>query len=60
MVGPSTFQGHKGYEDFVSPWVQDADTWTDDYAVIPLDIGTVQINRYRMKLCHPLELTENA
>lgn len=60
MVGPSTFQGHKGFEDFVSPWVQDADTWTDDYAVIPLDIGTVQINRYRMKLCHPLELTENA
>lgn len=58
MVGPSTFQGRKGFEDFVSPWVQDSDTWTDDYAVIPLDIGTVQINRYRMELCHPMAFIE--
>ncbi len=35
MVGPSTFLGVRGFEDFVSPEIQSSSTWTDSYTMIP-------------------------
>lgn len=35
MVGPDTFEGVNGFEDFVSPDIDFPDTWTDDYSFIP-------------------------
>lgn len=47
FVGPSTFQGRRGFEDFVSPWIRGDDTWTDNYAFVPYELGAVAVRRYR-------------
>lgn len=35
MVGPDTFVGKHGFEDFVSPDIKDEDTWQDLYSFVP-------------------------
>lgn len=45
MVGPSTFVGIKGFEDFVSPNIVKSDTWTDSYSFIPFGCDGFQITR---------------
>lgn len=35
MVGPSTFEGKLGFEDFVNPEIKTSNTWTDNYSFIP-------------------------
>lgn len=35
MVGPNTFAGKVGFEDFVSPEVTGDSSWTDSYSFIP-------------------------
>lgn len=35
LVGPSSFQGHRGFEDFISPELRSDNTWTDAYSFIP-------------------------
>lgn len=35
LVGPNTFAGVNGFEDFASPEITTASTWTDAYSFIP-------------------------
>lgn len=35
MVGPNTFAGKVGFEDFVSPDITGDSSWTDDYCFVP-------------------------
>ncbi len=35
MVGPNTFEGKLGFEDFVNPEIKTLDTLTDNYSFIP-------------------------
>ncbi len=42
FVGPSTFSGIAGFEDFVTPEIKCGDnTYTDDYSFVPFGIGKV-------------------
>lgn len=43
FVGPSTFNGRKGFEDFVNPELLTEDTWTDDYSFVPFGCGAIEI-----------------
>lgn len=43
FVGPSTFSGKKGFEDFVNPDLLSEDTWTEDYSFIPFGCSGVKI-----------------
>ena len=43
IVGPDTFEGRKGFEDFVSPDVREENTWTDSYHFIPFGCGRIKI-----------------
>ncbi|MHB1452609.1 MAG: hypothetical protein ACYCYM_01465 [Saccharofermentanales bacterium] len=43
FVGPSTFKGELGFEDFVSPSLKSRSTWTDRYAFIPFGIDKIDI-----------------
>lgn len=54
MVGPSTFRGRRGFEDFVSPQIRQDDTWTDDYNVIPFTFGEAVWRRAHDEECRPL------
>lgn len=47
IVGPSTFHGRYGFEDFVSPDITGEDTWTDDYSFAPFGIEDIYICEYR-------------
>ena len=43
MIGPSTFSGIKGFEDFVSPNIIGSDTWTDSYNFIAFGCGGFEV-----------------
>ena len=43
FTGVSTFEGVRGYEDFVSPEITGESTWMDEYAVIPFGIGPLSL-----------------
>lgn len=43
FVGPSTYSGVKGWEDFVSPELEEQNTYTDNYAFVPFGIGTCML-----------------
>lgn len=43
FVGPSTFNGKKGFEDFVNPEFISDDTWTDQYSFIPFGCSGVEM-----------------
>lgn len=43
IVGPDTFEGRRGFEDFVSPDVREENTWTDSYHFIPFGCGRIKI-----------------
>ncbi|MFA7205228.1 MAG: glycosyl hydrolase [Saccharofermentanales bacterium] len=48
FVGPSTFIGKRGYEDFVSPEINSSNTWTDDYSFVRTDISKfIYISKYK-------------
>lgn len=46
FVGPHTFAGQRGYEDFVSPEIRQEETWTDQYAFIPYHAGKIWLDYY--------------
>lgn len=46
FVGPHTFAGQRGYEDFVSPEIRQEETWTDQYAFIPYHAGEIWLDYY--------------
>ena len=56
FVGPSTFRGERGFEDFVSPWIRTDNTWTDAYAFVPFGVGGIEIRR----CAAPLALEQEA
>lgn len=43
MVGPDTFEGQLGFEDFVSPEIKTESTWTDAYHFVPFGCGGIRI-----------------
>ena len=43
FTGVNTFEGVRGYEDFVSPELTGNSTWLDEYAVIPFGIGPMSL-----------------
>lgn len=43
MVGPDTFEGYSGFEDFVSPEIKSGSTWTDAYYFVPFGCGGIRI-----------------
>ncbi len=43
FVGPSTFKGRKGFEDFVSTDIVEEKTWTDEYALVPFGLEGIKI-----------------
>lgn len=47
FVGPSTFAGTPGFEDFISPEIEKGveSTWTDDYSFVPFEIRNIFIER---------------
>lgn len=45
MVGPDTFMGVKGFEDFVSPDVITNNTWTESYNFIPFGCDRIKIKK---------------
>lgn len=46
FVGPSTFAGRKGFEDFVNPEVTEEVTWTDSYSFVPFGPGELFVQYY--------------
>ncbi len=46
FVGPSTFEGVRGFEDFVSPGIGE-NTWTDEYSFVPFGIDGLTVIKYR-------------
>lgn len=46
FVGPSSFNGKKGFEDFVSPEVKERDVWTDNYSFSDLSVGGITVKEY--------------
>ncbi|MHB8962503.1 MAG: hypothetical protein ACYC5K_05050 [Saccharofermentanales bacterium] len=50
FVGPSTFIGKRGYEDFVSPEITEERTWTDDYSFVKAGIGShIYLMKYSVR-----------
>lgn len=47
FVGPSIFNGVKGFEDFVSPDIVEHNTWTDRYSFIPFGCDSFVICEYQ-------------
>lgn len=45
FVGPHTFEGVKGFEDFMNADIKDNCTWTDKYAFVPFGIYDIQVIR---------------
>lgn len=47
FVGPSTFAGVPGFEDFGSPEIEKGvkSTWTDEYSFVPFEIGNIFMER---------------
>lgn len=43
MVGPSTFMGAVGFEDFVSPELTEVSRWTDSYSFVPFGCDEIRI-----------------
>lgn len=43
MVGPSTFTGHAGFEDFVSPDITEENTWIDSYSFVPFGCDGISL-----------------
>ena len=43
MVGPDTFEGKLGFEDFVSPEITTKSTWTDLYHFVPFGCSGIRI-----------------
>ena len=46
LVGPDTFAGRKGWEDFVNPDMLDESTWTDDYNFVPFGLGKLYVRYF--------------
>ena len=51
IVGPDTFEGRKGFEDFVSPDIRDKNTWTDSYHFIPFGCGRIKVAEETQEQC---------
>lgn len=49
FVGPHTFTGVYGFEDFVSPELTGGSTWTDEYSFVPFGCGNVTLELYEKK-----------
>lgn len=49
MVGPDTFEGQLGFEDFVSPEIKTENTWTDAYHFVPFGCGGIRIREEKPK-----------
>ncbi len=47
FVGPSTFKGRKGFEDFVSADIAKEHTWQEDYALVPFGLEKIRIKYMR-------------
>jgi len=47
FVGPSTFIGTKGFEDFVSSDIVEKNTWTDNYSFVPFTCGSIVLEMYK-------------
>ena len=43
FVGPSTFRGIKGFEDFVTPEIRSENTYTDNYSFVPFGISKIRL-----------------
>ncbi|MBR7133194.1 MAG: hypothetical protein IKD04_06635 [Clostridia bacterium] len=46
FVGPNTFAGCNGFEDFVNPEITEAVTWTDSYSFVPFGPGELYVQYY--------------
>lgn len=49
IVGPDTFEGQFGFEDFVSPEIKTANTWTDDYHFVPFGCSGIRVMEEKPK-----------
>ena len=49
MVGPDTFEGQFGFEDFVSPEIKTENTWTDDYHFVPFGCSDIRVMEEKPK-----------
>ena len=49
MVGPDTFEGQFGFEDFVSPEIKTENTWTDDYHFVPFGCSGIRVIEEKLK-----------
>ena len=43
FVGPSTFRGIKGFEDFVTPEIRSENTYTDHYSFVPFGLSKIRL-----------------
>lgn len=50
FVGPSTYNGSYGFENFVSPEIAGPSTWSEQYHFVPFSLGDVFIDCREM--CH--------
>ncbi len=46
FVGPDTFKGEKGWEDFIYPEIKSSSTWTDEYSFVRFSAGCIMLEYF--------------